>query len=131
MILNLDRSPEQEKLYQNFLKVLPKNYDPFLKENYLKNKGIYRGDTCGVIHNKFPYPEYKEHILIYPFKATDKLSDLDDQTKLELMDLLAFYSDLLVGSFVFFRSYGNKEKSVKHLHFHLISPECFLPNSGK
>ena len=49
-----------------------------------KNFIIYRGKTCYIILNIFPYNN--GHLMIVPYKHTSELSDLDSETRLELLD---------------------------------------------
>ncbi|MFC1650216.1 HIT domain-containing protein, partial [Candidatus Latescibacterota bacterium] len=50
------------------------------KENLI----LHRGKKCFVILNKFPYNN--GHILIVPYHHTSEISDLDQDTMLELME---------------------------------------------
>jgi ATP adenylyltransferase len=52
-----------------------------------KNFILYRGITCYLILNLFPYNN--GHILVVPFCHTSDMEDLDPETRLEMMDLSA------------------------------------------
>jgi len=49
-----------------------------------KNFIVYRGKTCFVILNIFPYNN--GHLMIVPYKHTAEMVHLDAETRLELMD---------------------------------------------
>ncbi|NOZ62146.1 MAG: HIT domain-containing protein [Calditrichaeota bacterium] len=51
-----------------------------------ENLILYRGKTCFIIFNRFPYNN--GHLMIVPFKHTSDLNDLSAEEKLELMNLL-------------------------------------------
>ena len=51
-----------------------------------ENLIVFRGKTCYVIFNRYPYNN--GHLMIVPFKHTGELSQLSAEEKLELMDLL-------------------------------------------
>jgi ATP adenylyltransferase len=65
----------------------------------LKNKNnpksliIYAGKTSFVILNKFPYNS--GHLMIAPFLHVPSLSDLDTDTKLEMLDLVSMSCEAL------------------------------------
>lgn len=48
---------------------------------------VYRGKTCFVVLNIFPYNN--GHLLVVPYRHTCELSDLDDETVLEMNSLTA------------------------------------------
>jgi len=48
---------------------------------------LYRGRTCFVILNRYPYNN--AHLMIVPYRHTADLSDLSDEERAELMDLLS------------------------------------------
>ena len=48
---------------------------------------LFRGDTCYVILNLYPYNN--GHLMVVPFCHTSGLESLDSETRLELMDLSA------------------------------------------
>jgi ATP adenylyltransferase len=52
-----------------------------------QNLIAYRGDRVFVILNRFPYTS--GHLMVAPCKHVGGLSDLDDQTRLELFNLTA------------------------------------------
>jgi ATP adenylyltransferase len=52
-----------------------------------KNFIVYRGTSCYLILNVFPYNN--GHLLVVPFCHTSGLESLDSETRLELMDLSA------------------------------------------
>jgi len=49
-----------------------------------KNFIIYRGTTCYIILNIYPYNN--GHLMVVPYKHTSGLSDLDSKTRLEMID---------------------------------------------
>ena len=50
------------------------------------NLVVHRGDRCFVILNRYPYNN--GHIMVAPYKHTGKISDLDDDELMEMMQLL-------------------------------------------
>jgi ATP adenylyltransferase len=56
-------------------------------------KILYRGNKCIVIMNIFPYNN--GHLMIAPRRHISKLTDLDNEEKLEIMDLLAKWTEIL------------------------------------
>ncbi|NTW49282.1 MAG: HIT domain-containing protein [Chlorobiales bacterium] len=54
---------------------------------------IYRGKTSFIIMNLYPYN--CGHLMVIPYKQTPNLSDLDDETKLEIMQLISLSIDAL------------------------------------
>jgi len=47
---------------------------------------LHRGKTCFIIMNYYPYNN--GHLMIAPYLHTSDLSNLDDQTKIEMFDLI-------------------------------------------
>jgi len=47
---------------------------------------LYRGKLCYVTLNRFPYNN--GHLLVVPYQHTGRLEDLDDETTLEMMQLV-------------------------------------------
>lgn len=100
---------------------------------------LYRGKTCFVIMNKYPY--MNAHLMVVPFQHTNDLSKLDSTEQSELMDLTAQGAAILKES-VFAQGInigmnlgaaagaGIKE----HLHMHLVprweGDTNFLPILG-
>ncbi len=62
-----------------FTRILNENND---KKNYL----LYRGKTCFIIMNLYPYNS--GHLMIVPYKEFKELSELDNETRLEMFELL-------------------------------------------
>ena len=47
---------------------------------------LYRGNRCFVVLNRFPYNN--GHLMVVPYAHTGQLEDLDDETLLEMMQLV-------------------------------------------
>ena len=47
---------------------------------------LYRGVRCFVVLNRFPYSN--GHMMVVPYRHTERLEELDDETSLELMQLV-------------------------------------------
>jgi ATP adenylyltransferase len=61
--------------------------DKPLEDNDEKNFILYRGITCYLILNVFPYNN--GHLLVVPFCHTSEMEGLNSETRLEMMDLSA------------------------------------------
>ncbi len=112
--------------YHEALQTLGKNFDPFL--HIKKDEIIDETENFLVIAARAPYIE--NHLLIVPKKKIYVLKELDHREQVEMFQLLEDWNlrlhqnhadvnlllrDGLVG--------WNTQKSVNHLHFHLI-PDC-------
>jgi ATP adenylyltransferase len=93
--------------------------------NDKKNLIVYRGKHCFIVMNLFPYNN--GHLLIAPYRHTSDLSDLSENERLELMDLLAVSKEVLIRSisphgFNIGMNLGEiAGAGVKdHLHFHIV-----------
>ncbi|MEO8514670.1 MAG: HIT domain-containing protein [Ignavibacteria bacterium] len=62
-----------------FTRILNENDD---RKNYI----LYRGKTCFIIMNLYPYNS--GHLMIVPYKEARELSELDSATRLEMFNLL-------------------------------------------
>lgn len=92
--------------------------------NDRENLILYRGKTCYIIMNRYPYSN--GHIMVLPFRHTKMLEDLTSQEKLELMDQIALGMEALK----VFRPDGfnigmNLGRAAgagieDHLHFHVV-----------
>jgi len=71
--------PEAESDKSLFTRISNENRD---KENYL----LYRGKTCFIIMNLYPYNS--GHLMIVPYKEAKDLSELDKETRLELFEMI-------------------------------------------
>ena len=71
--------PKEESDESLFTRILNSNKD---KENYI----LHRGKTCFIIMNLYPYNS--GHLMIVPYKEAMELNELDDETRLELTELL-------------------------------------------
>jgi len=56
------------------------------EDNDRENLIVFRGKTCFVIMNRFPYNN--GHLLIVPYKHTSTIQELDDEEKLELFQVI-------------------------------------------
>ncbi len=62
-----------------FIRILNENDD---RKNYL----LYRGKNAFIIMNLYPYNS--GHLMIVPYKEAKELSELDEETRLEMFSLL-------------------------------------------
>ncbi len=90
-----------------------------------KNFIIFRGASSFVIMNYYPYNN--GHLMIVPFRHTSDLTDLTDNEKLEMMNLLALSKEALTKTmsphgFNIGMNLGQVAGAgVKdHLHFHIV-----------
>ncbi len=59
----------------------------------MEKKILQRGEHCFVIMNIFPYNN--GHIMVAPYRHICKLHDLNADEKLEMMDMLSRWTDIL------------------------------------
>jgi ATP adenylyltransferase len=86
---------------------------------------VYRGKKCFVIMNLYPYNA--GHLMVIPYQVTPNLSDLDDEAKLELMNLIDLSMKALqevckphgfnIGANIGHVAGGSVDS---HLHFHIV-----------
>jgi ATP adenylyltransferase len=86
---------------------------------------VYRGKKCFVIMNLYPYNA--GHLMVIPYQVTPHLSDLDDEAKLELMNLIDLSMKALqevckphgfnIGANIGNVAGGSVDS---HLHFHIV-----------
>ncbi len=62
-----------------FTRILAENDD---RKNYL----LHRGKNCFIIMNLYPYNS--GHLMIVPYKEVKELTELDDETRLEIFSML-------------------------------------------
>jgi ATP adenylyltransferase len=62
-----------------FTRILKQDKD---KENYI----LHRGRTCFIIMNLYPYNS--GHLMIVPYKQAKDINELDNETRLELLELI-------------------------------------------
>ena len=112
--------------YHEALQTLGKNFDPFL--HIKKEEIIDETENFLVVAARAPYIE--NHLLIIPKKKIYVLKELSHHEQSEMFQLLEDWNlklhknhddvNLLLRDGLV---WGNTEKSVNHLHFHLI-PDC-------
>mgnify|MGYP003973423773 CR=1 FL=1 len=90
-----------------------------------KNFIVYRGKTCFIILNKYPYNN--GHLMVVPYKHTSELADLDSETKLELMNLIeltmkAIRNVMRPDGFNVGINFGRTAGAgiTSHLHIHIV-----------
>ncbi len=86
---------------------------------------VYRGKKCFVIMNLYPYNA--GHLMVIPYQVTPNLSDLDDEAKLETMNLIDLSMKALqdvckphgfnIGANIGHVAGGSVDS---HLHFHIV-----------
>jgi len=86
---------------------------------------LYRGKTCFIIMNLYPYN--CGHLMVIPFLQTPDFSSLDNETKLEIMDLTdlcikALKETLKPQGFNFGANLGRVAGGSvdTHIHFHIV-----------
>ena len=57
----------------------------FAEENDRDNLLLWRGETCAVVMNRYPYTS--GHLMVTPYRHLENLSDLDAAERAEMMDL--------------------------------------------
>ena len=81
----------------DYIKSFKKNGCVFCKalgeEDGPENLIVYRGETCCVILNRFPYTS--GHLMVIPFKHAQTLSDLDAETRTEMFELTTKCTEVL------------------------------------
>ena len=95
------------------------------EKNDKKNLIVFRGKTCFVIMNKYPYNN--GHLMVVPYKHTSSLSELDEHEMLELFQLINKCSNVLAGlmnpqGFNIGMNLGRVAGAgiADHLHFHIV-----------
>jgi ATP adenylyltransferase len=69
----------------------------FALEDGPQNLIVYRGDRAFIILNRYPYTS--GHLMVAPDQHMAGLSDLDDQTRLELLNLTAKAVEVLTAEY--------------------------------
>jgi len=90
-------------------------------ENFI----VYRGKTCFIMLNIYPYNN--GHLMVIPYKHTGELSDLDAETRLELMDTVNIAMEAIKvvmrpDGYNIGVNFGRTAGAgiTDHLHFHLV-----------
>jgi len=90
-------------------------------ENFI----VYRGRTCFVILNIYPYNN--GHVMVVPFKHTAELSDLSPEERLELVDvsetvMRAIRNVMRPDGFNLGANFGRPAGAgiAEHLHIHIV-----------
>lgn len=101
-----------------FTRILNENDD---RKNYL----LYRGKTCFIIMNLYPYNS--GHLMIVPYIEAKDLSELDNETRLEMFSLLdlgknALQEVMKPHGFNIGANLGRVAGAgiEDHLHFHIV-----------
>ncbi len=145
---NNTQKPGLSKLWAPWRSVYIKNSEPLTGCLFCEKAGmkadkdsliVYRGDTAFVIMNKYPYNN--GHVMIVPYKHTNRLEDLDKSERLELFHLLELSQKALSVSLQphgynsginFGRAAGAGIED--HLHIHLVprwnGDTNFMPVTG-
>ncbi len=95
-----------------------------IEEKNTENLILYKGEKNFIIMNRYPYSN--GHLMVVPYRHTNVLSDLDQDERLEMMNLTILCMDILkvVNSEGF--NIGMNLGSVAgagiddHLHFHVV-----------
>jgi len=104
-----------------------------------RNLVLYRGKSAFVVMNYYPYNN--GHLLIAPYRHSSEISELDDDTKLEMMNLIAHCQKALAEllnaqGFNVGINYGEVAGAglKEHLHIHVVprwnGDTNFMPVSG-
>lgn len=105
------------------------------KENFI----LYRGESCYIIMNYYPYNN--GHLMIVPYEKSDSVENLADETLTEIMRLTKktmkiLRENLQCHGFNFGANIGKGSgASIEgHLHFHIVprwtSDTSFMPVVG-
>jgi|SRR4030095_3619911 len=101
-----------------FTRISNQTNDP---ENYL----LHRGRTCFVIMNLYPYNS--GHLMVIPYKETKDLSELDNDTRLELFEFIDLCCKILTDAlkphgFNIGSNLGRVAGAGvdNHIHFHIV-----------
>lgn len=110
--------PEDSSEGSLFTRILNRNKD---KENYI----LHRGKTCFIIMNLYPYNS--GHIMIVPYKEAKDISELESETRMELMELIetgckALTDALKPHGFNIGANLGRVAGAgvEDHIHFHIV-----------
>ncbi len=112
------------------------------KPNETEDKGnfiLYRGESCYIIMNYYPYNN--GHLMIVPYEESDSVENLADETLTEIMRLTKktmkiLRENLQCHGFNFGANIGKGSgASIEgHLHFHIVprwtSDTSFMPVVG-
>lgn len=86
---------------------------------------LYRGNFATVMMNKFPYNN--GHLLVYPWKHTGLLEDMDSEESLEIFGLMKksvaiLKKEMNAGSFNIGMNLGKDAGAGidAHIHFHIV-----------
>lgn len=107
----------------------PKWDDPFAEipkqSNEKKYHLIYRGKTCYIVMNAFPYNA--GHVMVIPYRTVPTLADLSAEERAELMETIVLAQDILAktlhphGFNVGFNIGSAAGAGIpKHLHCHVV-----------
>jgi len=95
------------------------------EDNDKKNLIVFRGKTCFVIMNRYPYNN--GHLLVVPYKHISSIKELDDEEKLELFQVIdrccQVLSDLMnPQGFNIGMNLGRPAGAgiADHVHFHIV-----------
>ena len=86
-----------------------------------KKLKIWETKYWKIIHNKFPYADLENHLLVVPKRHVENTKDLKDEEFIELRNVEEFMSEYYWDQnyFSFIRE-TNWWKSIKHLHYHFL-----------
>ena len=112
------------------------------KPNETEDKGnfiLYRGESCYIIMNYYPYNN--GHLMIVPYEESDSVENLADETLTEIMQqtkktMKILRENLQCHGFNFGANIGKGSgASIEgHLHFHIVprwtSDTSFMPVVG-
>jgi len=86
---------------------------------------LYRGDFAAVMMNRFPYNN--GHLLVYPWKHTSLLEDMEKEETLELFTLIQdsvtiLKKEMTPGGFNVGMNLGREAGAgiEEHIHFHIV-----------
>ncbi len=90
-----------------------------------KNYILYRGASCFVILNAYPYTS--GHVMVVPYRHLDKITALNENERREIMDLSASFTNVLkkaVNAEGFNAGFNQGKVSgagiEKHVHMHVV-----------
>jgi len=99
---------------------------PFCDRNQHKEYIIWEWKYFKIIHNKFPYWELKNHLLVIPIRCVSHTSNLSSEEYWEFPKIHDFMKKYYweESYFSFIRERWTA-KSIHHLHYHFLPGEIY------
>lgn len=114
------RPDQQEEVYRAYLETIKDIECPFCEESIIENQLVEEYDKHWLLTNKFPYPNTTHHYLIVPKVHITKLSQMLPRERENLYHIITRLINKHNDVDILMRSEANPEKSIDHLHCHVI-----------